>query len=348
MSEDRTEEASPHKLQEAKKRGEFPKSQDLTTAAVLAVSVMTLGATLRAIVASFVNLIDSAISGLPDASRQFDAACLALGAPALGIVRSVAMLFGATAVVAALVSMVQTGFLISTTPLTPQFQRVNPLSGLQRMFSARGLLDHVKMLFKGTVLVLVGISALRAEMAGLGGLTESQDPLFLFIPMATRIGWKLVIAAVILGVVDTLYQQFQFKKQMRMSRQELKDEYKQLEGDPHVKMAQRRFRRQMAKRNKLTDVKDARVVVTNPTHYAVALSYKEGNDIPRVVAKGKDHRAESIKRIARKHAVQIIESPPLARSLFSTVDVGDAIPPSLYLATAEVLVLVKKLEQKLT
>ena len=348
MSEDRTEEPSQYKLQEAKKKGQFAKSQDLVAAAVLAGGVVTLGAISRSMIASFIELVSNATSGMVDAAHAFDTAALVLSGPLLALARSLALLFGVAMVAGALTSVVQSGFLISTEPLMPQFERVNPLTGLQRMFSKRGIMDNTKMLFKGMVMVVVGTFAVRNEMYGLSVLTGEQNPLEIFIPAAMRIGWRLVIAAVILGMLDALYQSYQFKNQMRMSRQELKDEYKQLEGDPHVKMAQRRFRRQMAKRNRLSDVKDARVVVTNPTHYAVALRYKDGNDIPRVVAKGKDHRAETIKRIARKHKVQVVESPPLARSLFKLADVGEAIPSSLYLATAEVLVMVKKLEQKMS
>lgn len=347
MSDDKTEEPSQHKLQEAKKKGQYAKSQDLVTAAVLAGGVVTIGATSRAVIASSIELVNNAANGMVDAATQFDTAWLALSGPALGLAQSVALLFGVAMALGALTSLVQSGFLITAEPMMPQFERVNPLSGIKRMFSKRGIMDNAKMLFKGTVMIIVGIFALRAELYGLSFLTGEQNPLELFLPVATRIGWKLVITAVIMGVLDALYQSYQFKNQMRMSKQEIKDEYKQLEGDPHVKMAQRRFRRQMAKRNRLSDVKEARVVVTNPTHYAVALRYKDGNDIPRVVAKGKDHRAETIKKIARKHKVQVVESPPLARSLFSLVNVGDAIPPSLYLATAEVLVMVKKLEQRM-
>lgn len=347
MSEDRTEEPSQHKLQEAKKKGQFPKSQDLVTGVVLFAALIALGSTVRGMIARSVTLVHSAASGMVDATRQFDTAWQALSAPTLGLMQSVAVIFAATALVATLTSLLQSGFLISATPLMPQFDRVNPMTGLGRLFSKRGLMDNAKMLFKGTVLIVVGVYALRSELYGLSFLTGEQNPLEMFLGPAMRIAWKLVIAAVILGALDALYQQYQFKSQMRMSRQELKDEYKQLEGDPHVKMAQRRFRRQMAKRNKLGDVKDARVVVTNPTHFAVALSYKDGNDVPRVIAKGKDHRAQTIKRLARQHGVQVVESPPLARSLFKMVDVGDIIPPSLYLATAELLVMVKKLEQKM-
>jgi len=351
MADDKTEDASPHKLEEARKKGQIAKSQDLVSAAVLAAGVTATLVLSRTLISNWVSIATwgaDRISHLDGTNFRGTAGEITIAA--IGLAQSGAALLFAVMVTALGVSLLQSGFNLSAEPLMPKLKRINPLDGVKRLLSMRGILESLKMLLKAVIMLTVGFFAVKAELGTLPGFSLMNGATIMENALTgiTHVAVKLILAAVVVGVGDMAFQKYQFKKQMRMSRQELVDEHKMLEGDPHVKARQRKLRRQLSKRNKLDGVKDARVVVTNPDHYAVALKYRDGgSEIPRVVAKGKNYRAERIKTLARKHQVRIVESPPLARSLFKMVEVGKAIPPTLYLATAEILIMVAKLDRKM-
>jgi len=239
----------------------------------------------------------------------------------------------------------QFGFLFTTKPLIPKFEKINPIKGLKRIFSAKTLVEGIKMVLKSIVAFMVGFWLFfdfihdmpRVEMM------EFYEQIKWFANKSLILIFAMLAVFFVFALIDFAYQKYTYKKSLRMSKQEIKDEYKQTEGNPEVKAKIRQIQREMAKKRMISEIPKADVVITNPTHYAVAIRYdKTKDEAPRVVAKGVDHLALKIKEIAREHDVMIVENPPLARELYKSVDVGEIIPPKLYKAVAEVLAFVYK------
>jgi flagellar biosynthetic protein FlhB len=348
MADDKQEEPTAHKLSEARRKGQIPRSMDIVTAALLTAAVFATTLTIRQLLGQGVALVAWATSRMElEGDLRSKAGELTITLIPI-LLTFLAVGLGLACVVIG-ISLVQNGFNFSLVPLEPNFSKVNPLEGFKRLLSSRGLLDSLRNAVKAILVLIVAYFAVSKEVNNLGILStlSAVDAYEWYLPIATRIAYKILAVLIILAAADIAWQRYQFTKSMRMSKQEIVDEHKMLEGDPKVKARVRRFGRQMIRKLRVEGVKDARVVITNPTHYAVALAYREGEiDIPLVVAKGKGFRAQVIKGIAKRHNIHIIESPPLARALYKKVGVGKFIPPSLYLAVAEILVMVQKLEGK--
>ncbi len=254
------------------------------------------------------------------------------------------------ATVGVLAGLLQGGFAFSLKPMMPDFNRINPAAGFSRIFALRTVVDLVKSLLK---LAIVGAIAYR-DIAALFPLIPTLMSQNVALGVATiassavsglqSIGFGLLA----LGVLDYGYQYWEFRKSLRMTKQEVKQEHKEQDGSPELKSKQRQRQREMARRRKaLKDVPTADVVITNPTHFAIAIKYQmDEGSAPRVVAKGADLLAQRIKVIAKKHAVPLVENRPLARTLYATVDVGKTVPPGLYQAMAEVLAFVYSLKRQ--
>ncbi len=240
-----------------------------------------------------------------------------------------------------LVGALQTKFLISFKAIKFDLNRINPVQGFKRLFSLRSIFELLKALLKVAIVVIVGYYAIKGKW---------QDfLLYPFMPIQDSAGHLALlihdvmirtgIALLALAVLDFYYQRWEYEKSLRMTKQEVKDEMKDIEGNPEVKRKQRQMMYEILRSRMMAEVPKATVVITNPTHIAVALRYdREEDEAPVVVAKGKDFLAEKIKEIARKFSVPIVRNPPLARMLYENVDVGEYIPPDLYRAVAEVLV----------
>jgi flagellar biosynthetic protein FlhB len=258
--------------------------------------------------------------------------------------KAVVPLAGVIVAVGVGLGLLQSGFLFSAKPILPDFNRINPASGLKRMFS----LNTIVEMFKGLVkIVIVGYVAYRDIMATLPSTPRMMNqPVLVGITLiASRLVSALQtigLALFVLGIADYGYQYWQFLQSVRMTKQEVKQEFREQDGSPELKSKQRQKAREMAKRRKaIKDVPTADVVITNPTHFAVAVKYvPEENDAPRVVAKGADFLAQRIKVLAKQNGIPMVENRPLARSLYAMVDVGKTIPPELYQAVAEVLAIV--------
>lgn len=260
--------------------------------------------------------------------------------PLLGLILVVGLLFG----------LLQGQFTFSLKPLVPNFSRVNPIQGLQRMFSLHSLVEHVKALIKLVVIGFIGYRQWMAVMPEVPNLMGQSVALGVsriagaVVAALRNVGFALLAV----GVLDYGYQYWEFRRSLRMTKQEVKQELKQQEGNPEVKARQRQRAREMAMRRRaIKDVPTADVVVTNPTHFAVALKYEAGKDAaPRVIAKGADLMAQQIKAIAREHQVPLVENRPLARRLYDTVPIGRPVPPELFQAVAEVLAFVYNLRRQ--
>jgi flagellar biosynthetic protein FlhB len=246
---------------------------------------------------------------------------------------------GMTALPALLVHLLHTGFLASGKLLQPQWARISPLAGAKRMVSPDTAMLFAKAVVK---LLLLGLVVWQVLAGDVGRLAAAADwPVEGLLAAAKepflRVLGAVLAALAVLAVLDVLWTRLRFTRQMRMSRQDLRQEHKETEGDPHLKARLRRIRAERAKRRMMAEVKCAAVVITNPTHYAVALAYDRAKDAaPRVVAKGADAVAARIRAEAAKHHVPVFSNPPLARALF-TVELGRAVPPDQYQAVAEVI-----------
>lgn len=241
----------------------------------------------------------------------------------------------------------QIGFLFTTEPLKPKFSNINPMNGLKRIFSVRSLFELVKSIAKVIIVGWVAWSSIRSEFLNftkLMSLNLGQVAVYT-LSAAVDIGIKICFALLAVSAVDYFFQWRRYEKDIAMTKEEVKEEYKQLEGNPEIRSKIRQKQREISMRRMLSEVPKADVVITNPTHLAVALKYEpQKKPAPYVVAKGADYMAERIKEIARQNRVEVVENKLLAQTLYHSVDIGDVIPPELYKAVAEVLAFVYNLQ----
>lgn len=351
----KTEEASPRRLQEAREKGQVAFSSELLAALVLAA---WLGAFLFAggsMFEAFGVAVERVVTDVGQSGRtEFsvqDAATFVQSFARQTFLPALLLIL-LSAAVAALVGYGQVGFAISTKALEFDPSKLDPNKGVKKLFGARAVLRTLMSLAK--TLIIVGVTATMAWMQ----LEEITSLVALEIgPALAGLGRIVLrclsaalVAIVAIGVFDLFMQRRQFNKELRMSKKELKDEARQSDGDPHVKARIRRVQREMAQRRMMAEVPTATVVITNPTHYAVALLYDrdapaEKRGAPRVVAKGADHVALRIKELARESGVIVYENAPLARTLHGRCEIGDEVPTELYQAVAEVLAYVFEVQK---
>lgn len=339
-AQDKTEKPTSRRRSKAREKGQVAKSQELAGAGVLLAGLVTLNLfggyyfqQLGELTRYFFGHAASmhlSVDGMRDLSLQVWTFFMVLMAPILGMVTLAAVLF----------NLAQVGFLLAPERAKPDLKKLNPLTGIKRWFSLRMFVDLTKNLAKLFVVGWVAYQTVSGEWTRLPGLgdMEIKDALVYIVDVCFRIFWRCVLAMFVLALMDWAYQKYDFEKNLRMSKQEVKDEFKQSEGDPMVKGRIRSIQREQAKKRMMASVPDADVVVTNPTHFAVALAYNASEmDAPQVIAKGMNLLAEKLKTIAREHGVPVVEDPPLARALYRQVEVGQAIPYELYEATATIL-----------
>jgi flagellar biosynthesis protein FlhB len=346
-SGDKTEPASPRKREEMRKEGNFARSMDLNQAMVLlgGLAALTMVGTslLQSQVAMFQvwvpevgahrNLLDILHDHLPNALM-----------PMLSPFGAIML---ATFFFALAVQVFQAGLHVNTDLALPKFERMNPLGGIQRLFSSQSLITLAFGLIKLGIIGYIGYRALEVLIMDAPGWW--QMPLETLAPytlaMIVKIAWKCTLPLMVIGVTDYAVRWWKSERDMRMSKQELKEESKQQEGDQQIKARIRQIARQKIMRRMLKDVPKATVIVTNPTHVSIALRYEPGMNAPLVLAKGEDFMALKIREVARAHDVPIIEEPPLARALLRTVQIGQEIPIDFYRAVAEVLALLHRRRQ---
>ncbi len=346
MAQERTEQPTAKRLEEARRRGQVPRSPELTAAAVVLLAGAGLhffgghiGAALHGFMRSSLSL---SREQMLDESLLFPT-LLAEGRQAL---LACAPLFGLTLAGALLAPLALGGWNLSFEALVPDFTRLSPLAGVQRIFSLRGLVELTKAFAKFTLVALVAVLFLwskHLELLSLG--SEALRPAIVHAAVLTADALlALAGALVLIAAVDVPWQLWNYSKQLAMSRQEIREEMRESEGSPEVKGRIRKMQQEVARRRMMQEVRKADVVVTNPTHFAVALRYDEQRmRAPLVVAKGADEVAARIREVATEHAVPILESPPLARVLHRLVPLGGEIPASLYVAVAQVLTYVYQL-----
>jgi flagellar biosynthetic protein FlhB len=346
-AQERTEQATPKRLEEARRKGQIPRSRDLSTAAVTLVGGAALYLLGGTITGQMAEMMRRGLALTRDEATDSTFMLPALAhAAADGLWLSMPVL-GAITLAAIIAPLALGGWSFAGQAMMPQFSRLNPLEGVKRMFTMRSFIELAKAFAKFGVVAIIAALVLWKNAPTLMAL--GREPLQQAIGHAVQISGKalLVISCglLIIAGIDVPYQLWQYAKQMRMSREEIREEYKESEGSPEVKGRIRQMQQQLARQRMMQEVPKADVVVTNPTHFAVALKYDEKRmRAPIVVAKGVDVIAAKIREVAGEHAVPIFEAPPLARVLYRNVDIGDEIPSALYVAVAQILTYVFQLK----
>ena len=346
---EKTEEPTARKLSQAREKGQMPKSQEVTSALVLLASGLALIFLAPLGWDRLVGLFRYFIWRLPEfdmATPDFWPWVQTAGRETLIIVIPLALIIMCVGLAA---NLYQVGFLINAEAVAFKPDKINFITGLGRFFKLKSLVDAVKNCLKLVIVFYISYLVITDELDVFVTMSEMEPVEIALVTLRTALilFFKITLTLLVLGFMDYAYQKWQFLRDMRMSKQEVKDEFKQMEGDPQIKAKIRQIQKEQSKKRMLADVPKSDVVITNPTHLAVALVYNATlAQAPLVLAKGGDLMAQRIKDIAREAKVPIVENKPLAQALYKAVDVGEVIPLEFYKAVAEVLSYVYKLKGK--
>lgn len=348
---EKTEPATDKKLRDARDEGKVAKSKELTAAFDLIVLFLVLKVFMSFVGEKLLGFFSYIYNRMPDFLNetqknmssvtvrnfmndiilQFLLTCLPF------------FIFGV--VVTILVSIVQVGWKVTTKPMAPKLDKFNPINGFKRIFSKDAIFELIKSVLKIGVILYMAYSSIKFHQNDIFILYELplKRAVALVGDIIINTGLKISIVYLIVGIVDYIYNKHKFNEDMKMTKQEVKDEFKNTEGDPAIKGQQRKRMQEASQRRMMQDVPKADVVITNPTHFAVAIKYDaDTNQAPVVTAKGQDYVAMKIKEIARDNNIRIVENKPLARMLFHNVELGAEIPPELYQSVAEILAMIYK------
>lgn len=338
--QDKTEAATPRKRDEARKHGQIARSAELNSAVMLLAGLLTIhfvGARFLSQVSAFTisTIGDSHAVVITEESLRFYVLHFAFA-----FAKLCGPVLITLTVVALAVSYAQVGVLFSWSTLQPKFDRLNPVSGMSKLFSEKALVELLKNILKIVLIGYIGYTAVKDRTADLVSLVDGGVGTIFQVTydVAYRVGIRMGIALLLLAALDYAFQRWEVERSMRMTKQEVKEEHRRSEGDPQIKARIRSVQREMARRRMMQEVPKADVVITNPTHIAIALKYDNTMmSAPAVIAKGQGLVAQKIREIARDHGIPVIEDKPLAQTLFKLVEVGMEIPEHLYRAVAEIL-----------
>lgn len=348
--DDKTEEATPKKKSESRNKGQIARSKDVSVAITMVICTLLISSLWGMLTSGFKDVLIYFLN-FP-MIKDFDNATISnLAITTVIKIGSYLLPFALPIMVGGIIaSLLQTGFIITGEPLKPSFGKLNPLNGLKNMISKRSMVDLSKNLIIITIISIICYKYIAGNYQSILGISN------LYLPslseevknLVVGIFKQICIVLVIIAAIDYFLQVRMHNKEMRMTKQEIKDEYKQSEGDPKLKGKIKQRQRELGMKRMMQSVADATVVITNPTHLAIAIKYEEGKDMeaPKVVAKGADYVAFKIKNIAKENEVPVIENKPLARLMYDRVEIDEDIPQDLYQAVAEILVVVMKLKKK--
>ncbi len=353
MGGEKTEPATEKKLRDARKEGQVAKSKEIANALgilalflVLKIWVGTMGNQFLAVFPDIYNRIPDVVTFwdgfMPEREVKIVFNEMLLQAV---IIMAPIMIVGF--IVAFVSDVVQVGWKPTGKPMQPKLSKLNPMSGFKRIFSVNSLVELIKSVLKIGLILYMCFGYLKDKWALLFSLYDMtlMQVLQLAAQTVTDLGIRIAIIYMLIAAADFAYQKIKFSMDMRMTKQEIKEEYKQQEGDPQIKGKIRQRMREASQRRMMQNLPQADVVITNPTHYAVAIKYDpEVADAPMVIAKGEDYLAARIKEVAKENHIEIVENKPLARMLYANVEVGQVVPPELYQAVAEVLAFVYHLQ----
>ncbi|MDF2521650.1 MAG: flagellar biosynthetic protein FlhB [Clostridia bacterium] len=351
FAEERTEPATPKRRREAREKGQVAKSRDIVSAILLLVTFLALRIFGGYIFENLSKLLRFFLSFPSKTENAVEIGDLmnVYWYSVVEFAKVIAPILLISALVAVSANYLQVGFLFSIKPLIPKFNKLNPIEGFKNIFSKNAFVEFLKSAFKIAVVAYVIYSYLKKNFILIPELLamDMMATAHFIGNTIVNTGIRVAVVLLVIAIFDYGYQFWEFEKNLRMSKQEIKEEYKMTEGNPQIKSKIREKQRQMSLRRMMTEVPKADVVITNPTHFAIAVKYDAGKaDAPLVLAKGKDLIAQKIKEIAKDNNVPIVENKPLAQALYKTVEIGDMVPAELYKAVAEVLAFVYSLKNK--
>jgi len=353
---EKTEQPTAKKLDDARKEGQVAKSKEITNAVTLIGAFLLIKFSLGFLGNQFLGTFSDSYNRFEDLIRLTGGEIrtadfmILLRHTLLTMVICMAPFLAVGYILSFLSDFVQVKWKVTTKPLMPKLNKLSPISGFKRIFSTRSLMELLKSFLKIGLVGYVAYSTLKNQyqiiyllfqMPLWQGIAASAD-------IAINLGLKIGFIYLIIAALDFAYQKYKFRTDQMMTKQEVKDEYKNAEGDPQIKGKQRQRMQEASRRRMMQDVPKADVVITNPTHYAVAIKYDADTaPAPIVLAKGEDHLAAKIKEIAKDNKVEIVENKPLARMLYANVEIGEQVPPELYQAVAEIIAMVYHLQGKI-
>jgi flagellar biosynthesis protein FlhB len=347
---EQTEKATPKRRQEARERGQVPRSSELAGAVIFLSVVLTLHALFAPMMTGLTGEAAAYFSRIAQQHDPTYQSMISLFVQASGGIYWVVLIVFGIAIVAGIgANLLQFGFVLTTVPFKWSFAKLNPINGFKNIFSKRIFINLAKQLLKLSAVVLIIYVTITSNLNLFAavGQTEPANIINMTFDVIFQVAWKFGLFLVVVGLFDYAYERWQLEQNLKMTKQEVKDEWRQSEGNPEAKAALKRRQREFARRRMMHAVPRATVVVTNPTHFAVALEWDEIQmDAPVVTAKGADLVAKRIRDIAKEHNIPIMENPPLARTLYEKVDLDQPIPPNLYAAVAQVIAFVYKLKRK--
>lgn len=349
FNQEKTEKASPKKRSESREKGQVAKSQELPSSFLF----LFVFASFLAFGGYFSSRFDPLFKDIFASKLLTEVTMtniMALGIEILiDMVILLAPIFLIVLVVGVIGNVVQFGFLLTGDTIKPKLEKINPISGFKRIFSMRSLVEFVKSILKFSLIAIIVYAFIVGELQTIEGLAlQSLPQTFQYVvSLVVKLGITVGAIFIVLAIFDFMYQKYEHEKSIRMSKQDIKDEYKKMEGDPLIKAKIKERQMRMAISRMMQEVPNADVVITNPTHFAVALKYDPNEmDAPKVLAKGMDHLALKIREVAKEHGVVTMENKLLARALYNQAEIGDSIPADLFQAVAEVLAYVYKLKGK--
>lgn len=354
---EKTEEPTAKKLSDARNEGQVAKGKDLTSAVMLLVLFMVLRFTVGNMGEGFIECFNKNYTQIGDLftsthgeyNMQYTIALIQ--SAALDMLKLLIPFFGVGFIIAIVIELAQVKWKPTSKPLQPKLSKFNPINGIKRMFSVRTLVSLIKQIVILVVIFIVVYNKLKSRMSDIYMLYDIPliSAIMLLGDIIFDIGTVICVIYTIIGIADYVFEKRKFRKDMMMTKQEVKDEWKNTEGNPEVKNKIRQKMSEVSRRRMMQAVPEADVVITNPTHFAVALKYEQNKGkAPVVVAKGEDYLAAKIKEAARENNIEIVENKPLARMLYYNVELDEEIPPELYQAVAEVLAFVYNIKNKRT
>ena len=348
--QEKTEVPTEKKRRESREEGQVAFSKELSSAALLAGIVLTLVATSPIILDAMRQLMSQIFRDLAQSEELSIDSIFTLSGEILSIILPAFAPFAAVIIfVGILASVLQVGVLITFKAIAPKFNKISPLTGLKRLFSSQSLADFLKSMAKLIIVGFVGYLNYIDKITELNGLSVSTPESILIynFTVVAEVAGKIVLALVAIAIFDYFYQRWHHEQQLMMTKQEVKDETKQTEGDPLLKARIRQIQREMSNARMMQEVPKADAVIVNPTHFSVAILYdRDVMTAPEVIAKGADHLALRMRTVARENNVPILERPELARDLYANVEIGDDIPERFYKAIAEILAFVYRLRKR--
>ena len=345
--EDKTEEPTEKRRADARKKGQVARSQELNTAFVLLMGFFCLRILWEYIYTNIAEYTVYIYTHLAQSTSIETIREIFIGIMLL-LAKTSFPIMVAILIMGLGVNIFQVGLMVNTERLELNLERLNPINGFGRIFSKRSLVELIKSIFKIIIIGSFLYMYLKDQIPFMPYLIyfDLARSLEEIANIIFNMVFKVIAIIIIMAIADYAYQKWQMTQDLKMSKQEVKDEHKQMDGDPQIKGKIRRKQREMAMMRMMQEVPKADVIITNPTHLAVALMYKQGMVAPLIIAKGQDLVAERIKQIAREHKITIVENKPLARALYTAADVGDMVPNELYQAVAEVLAYVYRLKNR--